>query len=451
MHAVLIQDADGAFLVDQFNKKASVTVSFTQAGGIVRQAAPTGGLVSDFTTFGPSNDMFFKPAVAAPGGNIVNTWPVPLGSFVSISGTSMATPHTAGVSALVLQAKGKTAAVANNMRTLLETTSTTVASDKTDSAPPQTLSQQGAGLINAYNAIHYKTSVSPGELLLNDTANWKADHKITIKNNGKTKQTYKLSHVPAGTALTLKAVYLIPEDYPVPQTTDQVTATISRSSVTLAPGKSATVKVSFAAPTGLPTERLPVLSGFIQVVGGGETLKVSYLGLAGSLKQTPVVDGSTYYFGTRTPLLLNSTMEEQTTPTAYTLQGEDAPSLLFRMAMGTPSLVIDLVPADTHIHVTINPPKNFAANKVAAAGSFDAVKTVGRIGSIPYMSRDSDAGSDAAAPGYSSITLPTTFENGTAIAAGNYRLLLRALKITGDPKKEEDYEVYMSPSFSVKA
>ncbi|KZV90011.1 subtilisin-like protease [Exidia glandulosa HHB12029] len=445
--AVLIQSEDGAFLVDQFSKGVDVKISFPQSGAVLREASATGGLVSDFTSFGPSNDMYFKPAVAAPGGNIVNTWPVKLGSFVSISGTSMATPHTAGAAALILQAKGKSAALAKNMRTLLETTAQTIASDKEDGAAPQTLSQQGAGLINVYNAINYKTSVSPGELLLNDTANWKTFHTITVTNNGDKKQTYRLSHVPAGTALTLQKGFPLPKDYPVPLTADKVTVHLSAQAVTLEAGKSATVQVGFTPPKDIAKEQLPVLSGFIQIVGGGETLHVSYLGLAASLKEAAVIDGSTLYFGTRTPLLMNKDMEEQTTPTVYTLNDTDAPTLLFRMAMGTPSLVIDLVPADTHIHVTLNPPKNFAPTNKFATGSFDAVKTVGRVGDIPYMSRDNDSQDT----GYSSITLPTTFANGTAVPPGNYRLLLRALKITGNPTKQEDYETYLSPSFTIKA
>lgn len=445
--AVLIQDADGAFLVDQFNKGTGIKISFPQTNALVREAAPTGGLVSSFTSFGPSNDMFFKPAVAAPGGNIVNTWPVPLGSFVSISGTSMATPHTAGAAALILQAKGKSADLAKSIRTLLETTASTVAADKTDSAPPQTLAQQGAGLINVYNAVHYQTTVSPGELLLNDTAHWKTFHTITINNNGKTKQTYRVSHLAAGTAITLKKNSPEPAEYPVPQTTDKVTVHIGTPAVTIEAGKSATVQVAFTAPQGLPAAQLPVLSGFIQIVGGGETLKVSYLGVAANLKDAAVIDGSTAFFGFRTPTLLDAQSNEQDTTANYTLKGEDAPTLLFRMAMGTPFLAIDLVPADLHVHVTLNPPKNLAASRIAPVSSFDAVRTVGRIGDIEYMSRDNSSPDQ----GYSTISLPPKFGNGTDITPGSYRLLLRALKITGDRTKEDDYEVYMSPAFNVVA
>ena len=84
----------------------------------------------------------------------------------------MATPFLAGSSALLLQVKGKTAAVARGARTLFETTAQNIPSSKNDGDPLQTLTQQGAGLINVFNALNFKTVVSPGEMILNDTAHF---------------------------------------------------------------------------------------------------------------------------------------------------------------------------------------------------------------------------------------------------------------------------------------
>jgi subtilisin family serine protease len=128
--------------------------------------------MSTFSSYGPTNDFFFKPAVGAPGGNVLSTFPVPLGNFAVLSGTSMATPFIAGTTALLFSVKGKSPAVGLGARTLFETTAQRLPSTHTDGDPLQTVTQQGAGIINAFNAIHTTTIVSPGEFILNDTANF---------------------------------------------------------------------------------------------------------------------------------------------------------------------------------------------------------------------------------------------------------------------------------------
>ena len=122
-------------------------------------------------SYGPSNDFFFKPSIAAPGGNIMSTVPVNRGSYVVASGTSMATPYVAGSVALLMQLKGNSV-VGMEARSLFEATSRIVPTSKDDEAPLHTVTQQGAGLINVYDALYATTAVSPTELVLNDTAHF---------------------------------------------------------------------------------------------------------------------------------------------------------------------------------------------------------------------------------------------------------------------------------------
>lgn len=105
--ATIITQDDGKYLVGEVAAGRQVHVSFPQTGGITVIQSPVGGLMSTFSTFGPVNDLFFKPSIAAPGGQILSTIPVPLGKYAIESGTSMGRcfpdNRTAGQSADVLR------------------------------------------------------------------------------------------------------------------------------------------------------------------------------------------------------------------------------------------------------------------------------------------------------------------------------------------------------------
>lgn len=157
--------------------------------------------MSSFSTYAPSYDFYFKPAVSAPGGNILSTYPLALGGYAVLSGTSMATPFIAGTSALLLAAKGKNAAIAKEARNIFETTATKVPSSLTDGEPYQTLTQAGAGLVDAYAAIRGTTVVSTGELVLNDTAHFQGMYVLFTSNS---LPTFQANHLLLATRSLLK-------------------------------------------------------------------------------------------------------------------------------------------------------------------------------------------------------------------------------------------------------
>ncbi|KAK7053263.1 hypothetical protein VNI00_003889 [Paramarasmius palmivorus] len=439
--AALILPEDGEFLVQQFASGNTVKVNFPQSGGLMQYHDPKGGLISDFsrrvllTRYGPNFDLFFKPAIAAPGGNILSTLPVANGSYGLDSGTSMATPFVAGSIALLLQAMGKSPDVVQGIRSRLQTTANYVPSNHSEGDPLQTTIQQGAGLVDVFNAIHATTWVTPGEFLLNDTAHFNGKHSFHVRNTGSSEKSYNIRHIPAGTALTIAPGLIVAAPGPVPLIEDHASVSFSTMSFLLGPGQIQEVDVTFTPPNALDPATLPIYSGFIQVDAEDESLHVSYMGVAGSLIEKQIFDPNATALGVPLPVVLDAVGNPQDGPKNYTFNetSEDYPTLVFRLAFGTPLILVDLVDPNTNIATSFNPSLSPDGSK------HPVVETLGLLDSFTYVSRDNETDFEV-------VTVnSTSFENGTAIPDGSYRFLLRALRVTGDPDNESNYESWLSP------
>ena len=197
--AAFISQADGEAMLAAADHHLSVA-----PGKVIAPSSKYS--MSSFSSLGVTPDLRLKPEVSAPGGNIYSA--VPGGTYEFMSGTSMATPQMAGVSALVLQrvqndplfasmsAREKVDVVQN----LIMGTAAPIADPLQDTGAPYSPRKQGSGLTNVLAATTssvYPTvagapeSSRPKADLGDGTKGWHFD--VTLHNLGATPATYELS------------------------------------------------------------------------------------------------------------------------------------------------------------------------------------------------------------------------------------------------------------------
>ena len=197
--AAFISQADGEAMLAAADHHLSVA-----PGKVVPPSSKYS--MSAFSSWGVTPDLRLKPEVAAPGGNIYSS--VPGGTYEFMSGTSMATPQMAGVSALVLQrvqndplfasmsARDKVDVVQN----LIMGTAAPIADPLQDTGAPYSPRKQGSGLTNVLAAT--TSSVYPSVVGAAEPSRPKADlgdgtkgwhFDVTLHNLGAAPATYELS------------------------------------------------------------------------------------------------------------------------------------------------------------------------------------------------------------------------------------------------------------------
>ncbi|KAG9050740.1 hypothetical protein FS837_002684 [Tulasnella sp. UAMH 9824] len=472
--AALISKEDGEYLVDQFTHKVNIMVSFpqNQPPGVVPN--PIGGLMSSFSSYGPTWDLEFKPSVAAPGGNILSTLPRSQGSYGVLSGTSMATPFAAGVAALILEKHGNSKKTALEIRGLLESTGKAVPISKNSTEPLQTIAQAGAGLLNAYNAVHSKTVVTPAELHLNDTAYGQKSHTITVKNTSNKAQKFKITHIPAGTMIPFDSEQ---QASPVPVIDKHYAkVTFKPNTLLVQPGKSAKFVATIHPPKGFDNKNFPIYSGFLEIASATSSVHVAYMGVAGKMKDMKILDRTPNSSGVAGPYLVDADGNIKTGLAIYRWEKDnDFPRVVSRILAGTPFLRIDLVSATAKLDASgidlVDAPENIGRStedqRLSAvvpvypgSAKFKRVpelaarlpkqtrkiSVVGNLLTQNYIGRNPTGTFES--DGYGLFELSTFFD-GTTIPNGRYKILIRALKITGDPEKNSDYDSWLSPEIII--
>ena len=197
--AAFISQADGQAML------AAADHHLTIAEGQVLPQSTTYE-ASEFSSWGVSPDLRLKPEIAAPGGNVFSA--IPNGAYEQTSGTSMATPQMAGISAIVLQrvqsdplfASMSARDKADVVQNLIMGTARPLTDAAQTSGALYSPRKQGAGLVDALAATTssvYPTVAGAAEPsrpkadLGDGTTGWHFD--VTLHNLGAAPATYELS------------------------------------------------------------------------------------------------------------------------------------------------------------------------------------------------------------------------------------------------------------------
>ena len=279
-----ITAADGAAIFS--NLATDHTLTWTDQ--VLETPLATAGLISDFSSFGTDAELGLKPDLGGPGGQIYSTWPhQQFGGHNTISGTSMSSPHVAGLAALLLEAKHNSISPAM-VQTLLMNTALPKGVNIAPTAGLEPTWRQGAGLAQIVEAVTTPASVTPAKISLGEGNGGSSN--LTVSNTSSAPITYNLSAlttVGTGPSTAAGAVYPFNFSYLLGSNT----ATFSSPSVTVPAGGTASVRVTIQAGAW-PDKSL--YGGYVVLTpqGGGITLRVPYLGFMGDYQSLPVLTGA---------------------------------------------------------------------------------------------------------------------------------------------------------------
>ncbi|SGY97934.1 BQ5605_C035g11433 [Microbotryum silenes-dioicae] len=332
--------ADGVKLIKYYltqEKKGGLQVTLPSNSKQLRvEQTLSSGEVSEFSQFGPTNDLYGQPSLAVPGGGLY------------FDGLSV----RCGLCALILAARKKDNFTPIEMRQLLSSTSKSIPVKRGTKSPLTTVVLQGGGLIQVDKAFEAKSYFSPNELYLNDMAHFAATQTVTITNKNSKAVTYRYSDTGAQPRL----VYDKKGQY-----------SPSLSPVTILPGKTSTFQIKFQPPQFSAGQRslFPVYSGFIMITADNkESFQIPYFGFAGNMGDMQILDQTDRFAGQtekglRYPFIMGDDKTPQLSPTTVkTYKMESGIAINFRLAQACRAFSIDLVFANTTFKPTISPENN---------------------------------------------------------------------------------------------
>ena len=302
--AALVTLSDGQKMADAEVK--TMTVSKEQAA---RQC--DGGQMSSFSSWGVSPDLQLMPDITGIGGNVYST--LDNGKYGLMSGTSMSAPQIAGVTALVMEhlytiyPDAPDGTIRNLTEAILMSTADPIISSV--SGVETSPRQQGAGLVNAYEATTTTTYLTVGggrpKAELGDNGNGKFTFSFEIHNIGSEDKTYTmdaslLTEYVTGMRVSATEVeyFMYGADIPL-----SGSVTFSKEEVTVAAGGRASITATIILSDADKAyfqkywENGGYVEGYVYLTNeeGAVELNLPFLGFYGDWTDAPVFDTAYWY------------------------------------------------------------------------------------------------------------------------------------------------------------
>ena len=189
----MISSFDGMALADALGGAPQVAT----LDDSIRTPSSFGDTISGFSSRGPGHGgSTFKPDLTAPGQAIVSTGVGSGTGAATLSGTSMAAPHVAGLGALMVSAHP--GVDPEGIKAMMQNATVTAVPDGLI-GPQHPLARQGTGVVRADQAVALTSYAAPGGVSfgrINPSKTQKAKVKVELVNLGSSDRTYSVTHVP---------------------------------------------------------------------------------------------------------------------------------------------------------------------------------------------------------------------------------------------------------------
>lgn len=205
---VMIGTDDGNAFLDAIEAEGKMLTAAIGPEITVDVAPPTPDLMTGFSSRGPARGgSQLKPDITAPGGSGAVAAGI-LGAFagtgtgpLKLAGTSMSSPHVAGLAALMREQMPLTSP--EKVKAILQNTAQKLYEDGTPDSAPFPLTLQGVGRVDAEAAVGTTGFVLPGAVSFGRVEPRQAMFRdvrfTTVRNRLESPRTFEVTHEPGQT------------------------------------------------------------------------------------------------------------------------------------------------------------------------------------------------------------------------------------------------------------